>query len=74
MGGNNVPWHARTCCNVRRVGGLGWWGAIAFLGTRVHVAMLDVWGGLGWGGNNVPPHAHTCCNVGGVGGLGWRGQ
>ena len=23
MGGNNVPWHAHTCCHVRRVGGWG---------------------------------------------------
>ena len=49
-GGNNVPRHAHACCNVRRVGGLGWGGAITFLGTRIHVAMLDVWGGWGGGG------------------------
>ena len=44
--------------------------AITFLGTRIHVAMLDVWGGWGWGCNNVPWHARTCCNVRRVGGLG----
>ena len=50
-GDNNVPWHAHACCNVRRVGGLGW-GALG-----AYMLQCQTCGGVGVGANNVPWHA-----------------